>query len=110
MTLLMPSIQGVVVAQGGGLSGRLRVSSRNDPAAVLGDRLATDGYLFLPGFHDVGAVASARAHMVLRLAAAGLLDPEHDPDDLVARPDIASTWLDGLTDTNPALHELLYGR
>lgn len=105
-----PSIQGVVVEQGDDRSGGLRVSTRTDPVDVLGDRLVTDGYLFLPGFHDAGSVAAARAPMVRRLAAAGLLDPAHLPEDLVARPDVASTWLDGLTDANPALHELLYGR
>ncbi len=109
-SVLGPSIQGVVVEQGDGRSGRLRVSARTDPADVLADRLASDGYLFLPGFHDAGAVAAARAPMVLRLAAAGLLHPAFDPDDLVARPDVESTWLDGLTDANTALHEVLYGR
>ena len=108
--VLGPSIQGVVIDQGHDRSGRLRVSARQDPAGVLADRLVTDGYLFLPGFHDPSAVAAARAPMVRHLVAADLLDPDHAPEDLVARPNIASSWLDGLTDANPALHELLYGR
>ena len=40
----------------------LRVSSDIlDDTAALRERLAEDGYLFLPGFHERGAVQAARA-------------------------------------------------
>ncbi len=105
-----PTMQGVELKSEPGRVGRLRASSRTDPVEVLRELIAADGYLFLPGFHDADSVELARAPMVRRLADAGLLHPDRPPEDLIARPGIASTWLDGLTDGNPDLDELLYGR
>jgi hypothetical protein len=57
-----------------------------DPA-VLRERLATDGYLFLRGFHDADRVRAARREVLDHLAEAGLLDPSEPIEDGVVHPE-----------------------
>ncbi len=52
--------------------------------AALQERLAEDGYLFLPGYLNRNEVIEARREIVARLAKSGHLDPAYDPFDTVA--------------------------
>lgn len=60
--------------------GVLRSSAavRDDPRA-LRERLAEDGYLYLPGFLPVDLVLAGRRAIFHHLAAQGVLDPAADP-------------------------------
>ena len=53
----------------------------------LRERMAEDGYLYLPGYLDRELVLSARESVTERLAAEGLTDPEYSADEAVAHPD-----------------------
>ena len=110
LTRPAPTVQGVALDMGPEGHGRLRVSGREDAPTDLADRLGSDGYLFIPGFFHADRVREARGPMAQRIGAAGRLHPEHPASELIARPGVDSAWLDGLTDDNAALTELLYGR
>ena len=102
-------MQGVAIHLGEEAHGSPVWSNRDEAAGVLAERLRDDGYLFLPGFFDAQAVQAAQGLMAQRLAAAGRLHPDHEVSELVARPGLTQTGLDGLTDQHPQLTELLYG-
>jgi hypothetical protein len=58
-----------------------------DDVAALRERLATDGYLYLPGFHDRDAILAGRRAICEKLARGGALDTEnHDLLDGVIKP------------------------
>jgi Phytanoyl-CoA dioxygenase (PhyH) len=90
--------------------GELRSSAAvADDLHQLRQRMADDGYLFLPGFLDRDAVLSARRSVTDRLAAEGFTDP-NQPADLAAAPtDSTLTFKPDLAHDNLPLHELLYG-
>ncbi len=90
--------------------GQLRDSTdhRDDPAA-LRERMAEDGYLFLPGFFDPAAVQDARRSITDRLHAEGLTDPSYPADLAVAPEGSGLAFKPDLAHDNPALHQLLYG-
>ena len=50
----------------------------DDPAA-LRERLAQEGYLYIPGFFDREGVRAARAEFIRRLESFGGLDPAFPP-------------------------------
>lgn len=81
-----------------------------DDAQQLRQRMADDGYLFLPGFLERDAVLEARRSVTDRLAAEGLTDPNRPADLAVAPPDSELAFKPDLAHDNPVLHELLYGR
>ena len=103
-------MQGVELEVGITVSGALVPSDRSTPPELLAARLANDGYVFLPGFFDAALIDAALAPMIDRLDAAGRLQPGFPAADLVARDGLDSSWLDGLTDGNSELFDLLYGR
>lgn len=85
-----------------------------DSTDVLGDadglreRMAEDGYLYLPGYLDRGLVSEARRSVTDRLAGEGLTDPDHPPGEAVARPDSGLRFKPDLAHDNGPLHRLLY--
>lgn len=90
--------------------GRLRSSSSvaGDPQALRA-RMQEDGYLFLPGYLDPELVLEARRVITGRLAGEGLLQPDFDPIEAVARPGIDIVFRPDLAMNNPPLDALLYG-
>jgi Phytanoyl-CoA dioxygenase (PhyH) len=91
--------------------GELRSSSdvADDPDQ-LRHRIADDGYLYLPGFFDRGAVLRARRSVTDRLADEGLTDRGYPADLAVALPGSTLAFKPDLAHDNQPLHELLYGR
>jgi hypothetical protein len=68
--------------------GELRQS--NDVAhdsSLVRERMAEDGYLYLPGFLDVEEVFAVRLEITGRLAVGGAIDPAHKP-----APGATSQW------------------
>jgi Phytanoyl-CoA dioxygenase (PhyH) len=78
-----------------------------DPEA-LRERMAAEGYLFLPGVLRREEVLAARRAMAERLAAHGLLDPRTPLMDTIARPDAAVAFMPELALDNPLLSRVLY--
>ncbi len=78
-------------------------------AEALRARMGEDGYLFLRGFFRRDEVLAARAVMVERLAAEGVLQPGTDPMEAIIQPGGASYFRPDLTKNNEPLHRLLYG-
>lgn len=75
---------------------------------ALRARMSEDGYLYLPGFFDVGSVLEAQKSITDRLHAAGFTDRTHAPDHAVARSDSDGPRRPHLSHDNPTLHRLLY--
>src|SRR5690349_8593811 len=67
-----------------------------DDIAALRAHMADEGYLYLPGFHNVNDVNTARLAIASKLAAAGALDPRRPVIEAAAHPDY----------TGVAAHEL----
>lgn len=80
-----------------------------DDAAELRQRLAEDGYLYIPGFFDPKLILAARFSVCTRLAAAGLLDPDHSVIEAVAHPGKTSNYNGELARDNPAVQRVVYG-
>jgi hypothetical protein len=80
-----------------------------DPAA-LRERMANDGYLFLPGLLNREDVLAARKTVCERLAAMGAIDAVNHPlTDAVAVPENVPGFApDKLADGNPELMKVLY--
>jgi len=78
-------------------------------AESLRSRMEEDGYLFLRGFFKREEVLAARAEIVGRLSAEGLLKPGSDPMEAIIRPGAESSFRPDLTTGNAPLHRLLYG-
>ncbi len=79
----------------------------NDPAA-LQERMAAEGYLFMPGILDRDEVLAARRVCAQRLAAQGQLDTAHDIMDCVAAPGANTGFMAELAHGNDALMRVLY--
>jgi hypothetical protein len=58
-----------------------------EDASTLRERMAEDGYLYLPGYLDRDLVLRARESVTQRIAAEGLTDPGYSADEAVAHPD-----------------------
>jgi hypothetical protein len=80
-----------------------------DDTSTLKERMAEDGYLYLPGYLDRKLVLQARESVTARLAAEGLTDPAHPADEAVAHPDSGLKFKPDLAHDNEPLHRLLYG-
>lgn len=78
-------------------------------ADSLRERLAEDGYLYIPGFFDPNLILAARFSVCTRLAAAGLLDPKEAVIDAIAHPDKKSNYNGELARHNPAVERVVYG-
>ncbi|HJZ50119.1 MAG TPA: phytanoyl-CoA dioxygenase family protein [Roseiflexaceae bacterium] len=79
----------------------------DDPAA-LRDRMAAEGYVYLPGYLDRDEVLAARQEIAQRLAAAGHTAPGTPPGELIARDALDIAFLPDLALDNPPLDRLLY--
>ena len=71
-------------------------------------RVAEDGYLYMKGCLDPERVLAARAGIVARLSAAGMLDPDHDAMDAICRPDSGYGFAPQLAKNNASVESLLY--
>jgi len=80
-----------------------------EDAGALRERMAEDGYLYLPGYLDRDLVFRARKSVTARLAAEGLTDPAYPADEVVAHPDSGLKFKPDLAHDNEPLHRLLYG-
>jgi hypothetical protein len=61
-----------------------------DRPEALRQRMAEEGYLFLPGLLDRDEVFEARREIVRRLAEVNYLKPGSDPMDAIIHPDVPS--------------------
>jgi hypothetical protein len=105
-----PSIQGVELDLGDHVRGVPRRSAADEAPEVLAERLAGDGYLFIPGFFDRGEARDAAAALTRRCADDGWLDPAFPPEDRIAVPGRRTELLDQVPARTPEVAELLYGR
>ncbi len=80
-----------------------------DQPEALRERLAEDGYLYIPGFFDPHLILAARLSVCTRLAAAGLLDPNAPVIDAIAHPDKSSNYNGELARGNSAVQRVVYG-
>ncbi|HVX46576.1 MAG TPA: phytanoyl-CoA dioxygenase family protein [Mycobacteriales bacterium] len=87
--------------------GELRRSRSTDPD--LADRLAEDGYLFLPGYLDREQVLAARADLLAGMAAAGMIAPGTDPADAIPASDSGGALMHELARDSAPLQHVLYG-
>ena len=85
-------------------------SDAAEDVAELRQRFADDGYLYMKGYLDRGEVLRARASLTDGLAAAGVLDEKFPSIDAVCKPGAGYVFKPELTDNNPAVQNLLYGR
>jgi hypothetical protein len=105
------SILGHELEPGPDLLGELRRTEQIDHAEALRERLAEDGYLYLPGFFRREDVLAVRRVLVERLAAGGVLEPGSPVMDAVALPGASIDFgRDGseLVAGNEPLQRLLY--
>lgn len=89
--------------------GQLRDSSSIAfDGAALRERIAADGYLYLPGLLDCDEVIAARAELCARLARAGQFAPNTDPLAAIAADNFSGLPMEDLARDNPALFRVLY--
>lgn len=79
-----------------------------EDAGILRERMAGDGYLYLPGYLDREQVLEARRDVTRRLAAEGMLDPAYPREEAVAAPGLTLQFKPDLAHENAPLHRLLY--
>ena len=79
-----------------------------DDMEVLRARMREDGYLYLSGYLNREEVLDARRVIAGRLSAEGLLDPNSDIMDCIARPNSTGAFRPDLVQENAPLHRLLY--
>jgi hypothetical protein len=93
--------------------GELRRSPRLlGDVAALRERLAEDGYLFLPGLLDRGEVLAARRSVMAMLAEEGVLEPGTPPEAGIAAraPSAQGPGVrNDLAGRSPELQRVLYG-
>ncbi|HEX8834788.1 MAG TPA: phytanoyl-CoA dioxygenase family protein [Abditibacteriaceae bacterium] len=75
---------------------------------ALRERMAEDGYLYVPGYLNRAEVLEARHHIVTRLAADGHIDTSHPIMDAVATPGTGVNFEPHLANNNEALMKVLY--
>ncbi|QYM80581.1 phytanoyl-CoA dioxygenase family protein [Horticoccus luteus] len=75
----------------------------------LRQRLAVDGYLYVPGFFSRDLILAARASVTARLAAEGSLDPAFPVMDAIGHPDKTSGYRGDLAVGNPEVARVVYG-
>jgi hypothetical protein len=76
---------------------------------MLKNRMAEDGYLYLPGYLNRPDVMEARRAIMTRAQEAGLLEPSTDPMDGIMRTDGENPYFrPDFTHDNPNLHKVLY--
>lgn len=76
---------------------------------ALRERMAEDGYLFMPGLLDRQGVLEARREVCRRLADNGYLAPDTDPMDAIAHPTKRKAFQpDLLADDNRQLADVLH--
>ncbi len=80
-----------------------------DQPEELRQRLAEDGYLYIPGFFDPHLILAARLSVCTRLAAAELLDPNEPVIAAIAHPDKSSNYNGELARGNSAVQRVVYG-
>jgi len=79
-----------------------------DPTAMR-ERMAADGYLFLPGLLKRDEVLAAREEVLRRLAEAGIVDDVNHPlMDGVVLPRQSNSFAPKLAEDNPPLMKVLY--
>ncbi|MBI2505199.1 MAG: phytanoyl-CoA dioxygenase family protein [Candidatus Latescibacteria bacterium] len=89
--------------------GELRSSAEAlSDVAELRQRMAEDGYLFLPGLLYRDQVAAARQEVMDRLQAAGILDGRYPAFEGVVKPDHTISFMPQLAKGNQPLMKLLY--
>ncbi|MAE65796.1 MAG: phytanoyl-CoA dioxygenase [Phycisphaeraceae bacterium] len=74
----------------------------------LREHMREEGYVFLRGYLDCEDVLEARRAMTERLAAEGILDPEHPAMEAVAHPDYRGDQAHLLARDCPELEKVLY--
>ncbi len=79
-----------------------------DNPGGLRERMAQDGYLFLPGLLHRDEVLAARAEVVRRLVESGFLRAGTDPMEAIITPGKACTFMPELALHNAALDKVLY--
>jgi hypothetical protein len=77
-------------------------------AAALRERIASDGYLYLPGLLERNCVMDARAEMTRRLAKEGHLERGTDPINAIAKEGSTVQFKPDLAHKNRPLLLLLY--
>ena len=104
-----PTFKGRILRDGERPYGPL-TSSKDllDDAAALQARMATDGYLFLPGLLDRERVQAARDSILSKLDDEGLLDPSYPRAEGVLLSDKNITFRPDLTHGDKAIGALLY--
>jgi hypothetical protein len=89
--------------------GELRDSSYlTGDGEALRTRMEEDGYVFMRGFFKRAEVMAARAVMVERLAAKGVLEPGTDPMDAIIKRGNNIDFRPDLAVENAPLRRLLY--
>ena len=76
--------------------------------AALQERMASDGYLYLPGLLNRAEIQGARAEILHRLADKGWLHPDSPAEDAVVAPGRNSYFMPDLADGNAPLLSALY--
>ena len=76
--------------------------------AALSAQLQSDGYLYLPGLLDRAQVIEARAELCARLARAGQLAPDSEPDQAIAANNYRVMPMEDLARDNAPLVRVLY--
>jgi Phytanoyl-CoA dioxygenase (PhyH) len=89
--------------------GFLRNSSdlATNPAKAL-ERLEADGYIYVPGFHNLEVVQSARKELLHCLAKEGALDPQYPIEDGISKPDLTMYFRPDIANKSKAIQDLVY--
>ncbi len=78
-------------------------------ASALRQRMAEDGYLYLPGLLDREDVMAARRSVLERMAEQDLLDLSYPLMDGICKPDVKLSFRPDLAAQNAAIQNLVYG-
>lgn len=76
---------------------------------ALRERMASDGYLYLPGLLNRSEVQAARAETLQRLFDGGWLHPDFPASEAKAAPEQRAYFVPDLAKGNAPLHSALYG-
>jgi len=79
-----------------------------DDALALRERMAAEGYLFLPGLLDSDRVKAARASLLEKLDAEGVLDRSRPRAEGVVKAGVELSFRADLANGNEAIASLLY--